>query len=91
MSFKNKLAAAMSAAALALGAAGAFPETALEADAAVSYPVQLFRLGIADTDNNVTADGTALAPSEMTGTAAEKWSVNYVSAGVFEIVNALVD
>jgi len=88
MSFRNKLAAAMSAAALALGAAGAFPETALEADAAVSYPVQLFRLGIADTDNNVTADGTALAPSEMTGTAAEKWSVNYVSAGVFEIVNA---
>lgn len=56
--------------------------------AATSYPVQEFRLALADTDNNVTASGTALAPAEMKGTDAEKWSLNFVSDGVFEIVSS---
>ncbi|MBQ8960271.1 MAG: RICIN domain-containing protein [Ruminococcus sp.] len=88
MSIRKKLAAAFTAGAMALGMAGALPQTALEAEAAVSYPVQLFRLGMADTDNNVTASGSSLAPAEMTGEASEKWSVNYVSSGVFEIVSS---
>ncbi len=59
------------------------------ADAAdVSYPVQEFRLGMADTDNNVSASGSSLVPSELTGTSNEKWSLNYVSSGVYEIVNS---
>ncbi|HAJ97975.1 MAG TPA: hypothetical protein DCO72_09610, partial [Ruminococcus sp.] len=64
------------------------PQQALTAEAGVSYPVQYFRLGMADTDANVNASGSALAPSALNGTNAEKWSVNWVSSGVFEIVNA---
>lgn len=60
----------------------------LTANAAVSYPVQEFRLAMSDTDNNVTANGTSLAPSVMTGADNEKWSLNYVSSGVYEIVNS---
>ncbi|MDE6089007.1 MAG: RICIN domain-containing protein [Oscillospiraceae bacterium] len=56
--------------------------------AAENYPVQEFRLAMADTDNHITASGTALMPSEMQGTDAEKWSLNYVSDGVFEIVSS---
>lgn len=56
--------------------------------AAASYPVQEFRLGMSDTDHNVTASGTALAPAEIKGTDNEKWSLNYVSSGVYEIVNS---
>ncbi len=60
----------------------------LSAYAAASYPVQEFRLGMADTDNNVTASGASLAPAEMQGTSDEKWSLNYISSGVYEIVNS---
>ena len=57
------------------------PQQALTAEAGVSYPVQYFRLGMADTDANVNASGSALAPSALNGTNAEKWSVNWVSSG----------
>ncbi|MDE5765379.1 MAG: RICIN domain-containing protein [Ruminococcus sp.] len=56
--------------------------------AASSYPVQEFRLAMADTDHNVTASGVQLAPAELEGTNSEKWSLNYVSDGVYEIVNS---
>ncbi|MDE6101414.1 MAG: hypothetical protein K2F73_00340, partial [Ruminococcus sp.] len=36
--------------------------------AASSYPVQEFRLAMADTDHNVTASGVQLAPAETDGT-----------------------
>lgn len=87
----KKLFSTLTAAGLSVSAlAGILPQqiTPLTASAAVSYPIQEFRLGMADTDNNVTADGAMLAPAVMKGTANEKWSVNYISAGVFEIVNS---
>lgn len=63
-------------------------ETNIEAHAAISYPIQEFRLAMADTDNNVVSNGTAIAPSVMTGEENEKWSLNYISSGVYEIVNS---
>ncbi len=60
--------------------------------AAASYPVQEFRFGIADTDRNIAISGTSagdyLTSNTMQGTANEKWSLNYISAGVYEIVNS---
>lgn len=53
-----------------------------------SYPLQYFRLGMFDTNQNVNASGTSLTPDTQNGTVNEKWSLNYVSSGVFEIVNA---
>ena len=52
-----------------------------------AYPLQYFRIGIGDTDNNIVASGTSLAPSHETGKTHEKWYVNYKSSGVFQIVN----
>ncbi|MDE6834200.1 MAG: RICIN domain-containing protein [Ruminococcus sp.] len=60
----------------------------IDANAAESYPVQEIRLAMADTDNNVASNGNSLAPSVMTGTDNEKWSLNYISDGVYEIVNS---
>lgn len=58
------------------------------AQAAVSYPVQYFRFGMSDTNQNVNASGTGLAPAVQNGTTNEKWSLNWVSDGVYEIVSA---
>ncbi len=66
----------------------AFDSQTFEAEAALSYPVQEFRLGMSDTDNNVTSGGVNLVPSVTTGADNEKWSLNYVSSGVYEIVNS---
>ncbi len=65
----------------------AFPAQ-IETHAAVSYPVQYFRLGMFDTDQNINASGTALTPAAQNGTVNEKWSLNFISTGVYEIVNA---
>ena len=54
----------------------------------MSYPLQYFRLAIGNTDNNVVASGSSLAPSHHTGKSNEKWYVNYISSNVFQIVNA---
>ena len=53
-----------------------------------AYPLQYFRIGIGDTDNNIVASGNSLAPSHETGKTHEKWYINYKSLGVFQIVNA---
>ena len=53
-----------------------------------AYPLQYFRLGMANTDNNVVASGSSLAPSKHTGKTTEKWYLNFKSSGVFQIVNA---
>ena len=60
----------------------------MTASAAVSYPVQYFRLGMADTDANVNASEARLIPDAQNGTNAEKWSLNWVQSGVYEIVSA---
>ena len=50
--------------------------------------VQYFRLAIGDTDNNVIASDSSLAPSHHFGNKNEKWYVNYQSENVFKIGNA---
>ncbi|MBR3631338.1 MAG: RICIN domain-containing protein [Oscillospiraceae bacterium] len=86
---KKQISAGLVSAAMLATAFAVFPTgTALTASAAVSYPVQYFRLGMADTDANVNASGASLAPGDQNGTNAEKWSLNWISDGVFEIVSA---
>ncbi len=62
------------------------------AEAAASYPVQEFRIGISNTDRNVNIAGTA-AGSQLNswttnGEDNENWTLNYISSGVYEIVNS---
>ena len=62
------------------------------AQAAAAYPVQEFRIGISNTNRNVNIAGTT-AGSQLNswttnGEDNEKWSLNYISAGVYEIVNS---
>ena len=54
----------------------------------MTYPLQYFRLAIGDTDNNISANGSSLSPSPLTGKPTEKWYVNFISANVFQIANA---
>ena len=54
----------------------------------MSYPLQYFRIGIGNTDNNVVASGSNLSPSHHTGKNIEKWYLNYKSANTFQIANA---
>ena len=54
----------------------------------MSYPLQYFRIAIGNTDNNVVASNSSLAPSPHTGKAHEKWYLNYKKANTFQIVNA---
>ncbi len=68
-------------------------QTATEtADAAVSYPVQEFLMGIGDTNRNVNISamdaGTPATSAKQSGTDNEKWTLNYIDAGVYEIVSA---
>ncbi|MBQ8515223.1 MAG: RICIN domain-containing protein, partial [Ruminococcus sp.] len=70
-----------------------FTETASAASAAASfsYPVQEFRMGIGDTNCNINITGTEsgdyLNGWTINGTDNEKWYLNYISEGVYEIVN----
>lgn len=64
--------------------------TTLHASAA-SYPVQEFRMGIANTNRNVNISaaeiGAPVTSDLLNGTDAEEWTLNYIAAGVYEIVN----
>ena len=90
MSIHRKLLSVMTALTVcaASGVLTGISDEELHAQAAASYPVQEFRLAMADTDNNITASGAALMPSVLQGTDAEKWSLHYVSDGVFEIASS---
>ena len=88
MMMMKQMTAVLSAAAMMATMFAAFPAgMQMTAQAAVSYPVQEFRFGMADTDNSITADGVGLAPAVTSGTAEEKWSLNFVAEGVYEIVS----
>ena len=90
MSIK-KISAILTAVTVGAAALGIVPVPVgapLTIDAAESYPVQKFRLALSDTDQNVNASGSSLIPSAQNGTVSEKWSVNFISSGVFEIVNS---
>lgn len=86
---KSKFLAGLLSAVMTCTSAAYLPElTQISANAAVSYPVQYFRMGMADTDANVNASGAAIVPGAQNGSNAEKWSLNYISTGVYEIVSA---
>jgi pectin lyase len=58
----------------------------------VSYPLQEVHIGIANTNRNVsiagTSSGSLLCSEVSSGTDNDKWSVTYVSSGVYEIKNS---
>ena len=66
---KRRMYAALTAAAMLCSTLPVLPAVEVSA-AEIAYPAQYFRLGMADTDANVTASGTSLVPSAMKGTAA---------------------
>ncbi len=74
--------------------AGMFAEQSVKA-ADFSYPVQQFRMGIADTNRNVNISeaeaGSPVTSDKNNGTDSENWYLNYISEGVYEIVNAETD
>ncbi len=91
----KKVISAFLAAALMLGNAdGLWSEQQTTVSAAASYPVQELRFGIGDTNRSFSisdaASGAYISSlSELNaGTDYAKWSLNYISAGVYEIVNS---
>lgn len=77
----------MSLSAVVFSADTQFVDT-IDANAAEAYPVQEFLMGISDTNQNVNASGTILETDAQNGSNTEKWSLNFVSDGVFEIVSS---
>ncbi len=57
-------------------------------EAAASYPIQKFQLAIYNTNRNVNSEDSWIKSEKQNGTSAEDWSLNYVSEGVYEIVNS---
>ena len=53
----------------------------------MSYPLQYFRFGLGDTDNCVASSGSTLVPTHEMGNSREKWYLNYISSGVYQIAN----
>lgn len=98
MKFSGKLFSVVMAAAVAFSSFSAnfsFDSEPITAAAAeVNYPVQELRFGIGDTNRSIsisdTADGSYISSlSELnTGTDNAKWYLNYISAGVYEIVSS---
>jgi len=56
--------------------------------AAPSYPVQKFRIDIYNTNQNINASGDYLIIDTQNGKEAEKWTLNYLGPGLFNIVNS---
>ncbi len=81
-----------SAAVMNITASGGSALTAIAAS--TDYPVQELRFGIGDTNRSFsisdTADGSYVSSlGELyTGTEHAKWYLNYISAGVYEIVSS---
>ncbi len=95
----KKIKALLTAAMMCVSAAGSVSvpmagetETFTADAASFSYPVQEFRMGIGDTNRNVnTSEAEAGAPvtsDKQNGEGSEKWYLNYISSGVYEIVNS---
>lgn len=57
-----------------------------------TYPVQEFRIAVNDTNRNLniysSEEGSYLNSWTLGGTDNEKWYLNYISEGVYEIVNS---
>ena len=61
--------------------------TETTAEAAASYPLQRFQMGISDTNRNVNAEDSSVKSAVQNGTSAENWTLNYIEGGVCEIVS----
>ena len=57
-----------------------------------TYPVQEFRIAVNDTNRNLniysSEEGSYLNSWTLNGTDNEKWYLNYISEGVYEIVSS---
>ena len=91
---KHKLTALLAAFTMAVSVMPSIPAmqvTAAGADA-FSYPVQEFRFGIGDTNRSITISGTDsgdyVSSAEFLGNRTQKWYLNYIASGVYEIVNS---
>lgn len=64
--------------------------TAAAAD--FTYPVQEFRIAVSDTNRNLniysSEEGSYLNSQTLCGTDNEKWYLNYINEGVYEIVSS---
>ena len=82
------------AAALSLGLAALLPQSLTASAYSDKYAVQEFRFGIGDTNRSISIsaqDSGAYASSvtpEDDYTRDSKWSLNFISTGVYEIVNS---
>jgi len=56
--------------------------------AAPSYPIQKFRIGLYNTNQNVNGSGEYLIVDTQNGKETEKWTLNHIYKGLFEIVNS---
>ena len=61
---------------------------AINADAASTYPVQEFRFAIYNTNRNINVTDGVVTSAKLNGTSEEKWTLNYVSDGVYEVVSS---
>lgn len=68
------------------------PFNVQEVSAAENYPVQEFRIGIGNSNRNVsisdTKNGAYVSSSTMNGNLEQKWTLSYISNGVYKIVNS---
>jgi len=89
---KQRLLRILTAASLLSAQFAVFPAELTAVAAETRYPVQQFRFGIGDTNRSLVISGTNSGDyvSSYTGTGErnEKWYLNYISAGTYEIVNA---
>ncbi|MBR6420559.1 MAG: RICIN domain-containing protein [Oscillospiraceae bacterium] len=89
---RKKLQSILVCAVCTASAAGAAMPAHTASAESFTYPVQEFRFAVGDTDRNLNTSGTApgdyVTSETQNGTDAEKWYLHYISAGVYEIVNA---
>ena len=60
--------------------------TASAADTS-SYPVQAVNFGAYTTNRNLNSTGSSVNTQKSAGTTSENWRIDYVSAGVYQIVS----
>ncbi len=68
---------------------GVFPNVAVTetVTAAVSYPAQAMNFTAYTTNRNLNLSGTSLNTQAAAGQTTENWRIDYVSAGVYNIVS----
>ena len=57
----------------------------------MKYPLNYFRIGVGNTDNNIVCFSLSLYASHQSGKLYEKWYLKYINPQIFIIINALYD